>query len=293
MGNNKKAIIQTLLYSDIFDFPLTQDEISVFLISSHPVEKKVIVQELKKLNTNVEEKDGYWFLNGRSHLARMRKKREKYAKEKMEKARHIAGLLSIIPTIQLIGVSGGLSMANIEEADDIDFFIITKKNTLWSTRFFALILLKSMGLLRTKSNKNVVNKACLNMFVDELSLEFSRDRQEVYTAHEIAQMVPLFERNETYNQFIKENKWVKKFLANFYSKTKQNYTQKNEEFSVIPRLTPRSSAFEVLVKKAQLYYMRQYRTTEEVSDNLLAFHPNDYRKIVIKEYNKRLRYAKI
>lgn len=291
-SESKKSIIKTILYSDLFDFPLTEDEIHRFLISSRPVEKKAVVQELKKLNKDIEEKDGYWFLKSRQKSVQLRKEREQHAKKKLARAGAIARILSIIPTIQLIGVSGGLSMYNAKVNDDIDFFIITKASALWSTRLCSILLLKIMGLLRTKSDTHVDNKACLNMFIDETVLTFSLERQDMYTAHEIVQMLPLYERNETYNQFISKNKWIEKFLANaFYRRTKPNRIQNNaeEKVSVVPRSNPRSFAFEVLAKKVQLYYMKQHKTTEEVSDHFLAFHPNDYRQSVLHQFSQQLK----
>lgn len=291
MDSNKQAIIQTLLYSDIFDFPLTEDEIFKFLISPKPVVKKVIVQNLAKLSKEVAEKDGLWFLAGRKQIVQLRRNREQYAKEKIKKARHIARLLSIIPTIQLIGVSGGLSMLNVESNDDIDLFIITKAQKLWTTRFLALSLLKTMRLLRTKNDTKVENKACLNMFIDEQALTFPQERQDIYTAHEIVQVIPLFERNNIYQRFIVANRWIKEHMYNAIDIRILRYKPACRRGRDTKKILP--NIFELITKYIQLTYMKRHRTNETISDHILAFHPSDYRKQVLREYNKRLRYAKI
>ncbi len=292
VGSIKNSILKTLIYSDIFNFPLTEDEIYKFLISQKPVPKEVIVQQLNKFNKEIEQKDGFWFLKGRSHIVRLRKKREKYAREKIKRANKIAGLISFIPTVQFVGISGGLSMSNVDSNDDIDFFIITVKNTLWSTRFFALILLRLMRLLRTKNNKNVVNKACLNMFIDESALAFTQERQDLYTAHEIVQMMPLFERKNTHQRFIAANGWIKEYMYNAIDIRILRYKDTKRVLLNI-LISQYLNISEHLTKCIQLAYMRKHRSNETILDNLLAFHPHDYRKLILKEYNKRLRHAKI
>lgn len=291
MDSNKQAIIQTLLYSDIFDFPLTEDEIFKFLISQKPVAKKIIVQNLAKLSKEVAEKDGLWFLAGRKQIVQLRKKREKHAREKIEKAKRISQLLSLIPTIQLIGVSGGLSMLNVESNDDIDLFIITKAQKLWTTRFLALSLLKTMRLLRTKNDTKVENKACLNMFIDEQALTFPQERQDIYTAHEIVQVIPLFERNNIYQRFIVANRWIKEHMYNAIDIRILRYKPACRRGRDTKKILP--NIFELITKYIQLTYMKRHQTNETISDHILAFHPSDYRKQVLREYNKRLRYAKV
>jgi hypothetical protein len=45
----RKAIIRTLFYSDLFEFPLTQQELWRFLKSSHPITNTAFLRELQIL----------------------------------------------------------------------------------------------------------------------------------------------------------------------------------------------------------------------------------------------------
>jgi predicted nucleotidyltransferase len=162
---SKDAIRKTLIYSDIFNYPLTFDQLYTFLISNKKYTKREIEEQLHKL-PDVVKKDTYYVLAGREQLIAKRKEKEKINILKLQKAEKIAKILSVVPTVLLIGVSGGVAMKNAQREDDIDFFIITQKGTVWMSRLLLLILLKAFGILRTRTTKKLYDKNCLNMLID-------------------------------------------------------------------------------------------------------------------------------
>jgi len=50
------------------------------------------------------------------------------------------------------------------------------------------------------------------MFVSEPALPESE--RDLFSAHEVLQMEPVFDRGNTYKKFLLANKWVKTFLPN-------------------------------------------------------------------------------
>lgn len=278
MGNNITGnILKTLIYADIFDYPLTKEEIWRFFISEKPVSKK----QIEKMLVSFDSKHGYFYLKKRDHIVEMRKIREKESQKKLQIAKRIVSILRIIPSVCLIGVSGNLSMNNAEEKDDIDIFVISKSGTLWSTRLLLILLLKIMGKHRSKPDRHVENKICINMLVDETDIAIPLDRRNLYTAHEVIQLKPIFVRGDIYKRFIAANSWVRKFLPNSIDQI-MNYELKiNGGY--------KKSIIEFLAKKVQFWYMKKYITSEVVSDTILAFHPRDYTDIVLKKYNKKVK----
>ena len=122
--------------------------------------------------------------------------------------------MSHIPTIKFIGISGGLALENATKDDDIDLFIIVKKGTLFTTRFWILALLEWKKLRRKRGDRYPANKVCVNLLVDESRLLWSAKKRDLYIAHEIAQIKPLFERDNSYQKFMDSNIWIRKFLPN-------------------------------------------------------------------------------
>ncbi|MCL4418809.1 hypothetical protein M1146_01760 [Patescibacteria group bacterium] len=291
MGSSKNAILKTLLYSDIFDYPLKEFELFRFLIEEKKTEKKTFLANIKGKNANVIFKNGFYCISGRESIIVKRLSREKESLTKLTLAQKIINRISLFPTILFIGVSGALAMKNAEKEDDIDLFVVVRENTVWVSRLFLVLFLKAMGKYRKRGVKNVANKICLNMLLDESQLAIPVLRQNLYSAHEVIQLMPIFDRQGVYKKFLDKNKWVEKFLPNSIS-AKENQAKKKEEIFNFPAIKL-FKLLEPFAKKFQLIVMRKYITIEIVSDNFLAFHPFDYRKYVLGEYEKRLRKYKI
>ncbi|MBI2031384.1 MAG: hypothetical protein HYT08_02100 [Candidatus Levybacteria bacterium] len=293
MGN-KDAIFKTLVYSDIFDYPLKKNEIYEFLIG-----KKKSQNSFNKLlystDYNAFLKGNYYCLLGRESIIKKRIQREKESESKLKIAQSIIKKISFFPTILLIGISGALAMKNADKNDDIDLFIITKENTLWISRIFLILILKLMGSYREREDSDINNKICLNMFVSKDQMTLNKKRQNLYSAHEIVQMLPVFQRNNTYEQFLKANTWIARFLPNSLKGKRVDVPSKNDSFitflfvSVLHLLH-----LEFISKKIQLYFINKHKTIETISDTLLAFHPIDYNKQTILRFEERLKiYEKI
>lgn len=281
---NSSSILKTLIYSDIFNYPLTKEELWKFLICDRFLKKGKLEKELGNLSGAklIHLEGGRICLLGRGLIVGKRTKRLKESRRKIVIAKRIVKVLSFIPTVLFIGISGGLAIENADEKDDIDLFVITSKNSLWISRLLLVFLLILMGQYRGRGKKKS-QKVCLNMIIDEEALELKR--HDLYVAHEVVQLRPMFDRNNTYNKFLSENKWVTKFLPNSIEikKLRNEVIKENKiNYSIID--LPNYFA-----KVIQLLYMHRHITKETVSDHILAFHPFDYGEYVLKEYNKRLK----
>jgi len=279
------AILTTILYSDIFSFPLTRDELWDFLISERKISRGEFMNSLQTIQKEIVEKDGFYCLKSREAIIKKRKENFWEVDAKMKRARFVAGKLAPIPSILFIGISGGLASGNVSAKDDIDLIIITKKNMLFVGRFLIILLLQLLGARRFRNQKNTADTICVNLLFDETALDFFADKQDIYTAREIAQIIPLFERESTYQRFIHANEWIHKFLPNVGSQ-KTHYVKEDKEIflSVLCRIMC-NSFFEIILRVLQMTWMNRHRTRETVKNHVLAFHPKDYRV----KTNKQLR----
>lgn len=296
-----KAVIATILYSDIFDFPLSKEEVWKYLIQSKndiPLGKKQVFAFLERGTPNLAGNTQYFSLKKRDFLFQLRKKRETISEQKIQIAKRMTWLIYIIPTIQLAGVSGSVSIQNASEEDDIDFFIICKSRTVWLTRLLLVCVLQVAGVRRKRFDKKTRNKICLNMFIDETVLSVPSEKQNLYTAHEVIQMKPLVNRKGTYERFLIANSWVKNFLPNALGEGKVRYTSLsreriNVEVTVIKSirwfLQSSLRIAETVAKRIQLIYMRQYKTSEITTDAMLIFHPNDQGNNILQTFQMRLK----
>ena len=288
MDSNLEAIVKTLIYSDIFDYPLKKEEIWKYLIGSDKFSRQIIYSFLENANKFFGKKSKYYFLKGREEIIDKRMEREKQSVKKINVARKIINKLAYFPTVDFIGISGALSMKNSGKEDDIDLFVICKKNSVWSTRFMLVLFLKLFGIYRGRADKKVSNKICLNFLIDKSQVKFLKQKQDLYTAHEILQMLPVFSRDKTYEKFIDSNKWIKNFLPNVSPKKSEIIVYKtflNYFFSAL--ISNRVTEF--LIKRVQFWYMKKNITKETITDNTLAFHPFDYKTFVLNKYQRNLK----
>jgi hypothetical protein len=277
----REAILRTLIYADIFNYPLTKDEVWDYLIS----DKKLDYAGFNRMfnNQKLKQKDNYYYLS-KSNVVKLRQDRMVESKRKMVIAQKYSRLISIIPTVKLIGVSGSLAIGNADKKADIDFFIICSKNRVWITRLMIIIFLILSGKYRSKKDVQVADKICLNMLISENLISFKTDRQDLFTAHEIIQMKPLFEREDQHRKFLNANNWVKKYLPNY--KNQKAILTKKDNFVSLPVF---SSIFEYIARKIQLKYMGQKKKGETITANFLAFHPNNQKAKVLTLYNRKLK----
>lgn len=297
------SILSTLAYADIFDYPLTEEEIFEWLISlktedrgrksearrQKAEDRKYFAHSLQlALDSHlISVKEGFYYLSGRDEIIKIRQERERYSTPKLQRAEKVAGILRLIPWIKLIGITGGLARKNADRDDDIDLFFITANNRLWLTRGVVVLILSLLGLYRRKNK--IANMICPNMFVSADNLRMRPE--DVYMAHEVCLMRPIFVQNDTYQRFLDENSWVSRYLPNFFSgNTLNKSAEQRGKISGNQLLDQFLSALERVAKQTQVWYMHSRRTTETVSDNLIKFHPHDVRGEILEKWAKRLKW---
>ena len=259
-----KRELVSIIYHDIFDYPLTIFE----LIKWNAGDK---VKLLKNQDVKVVGKRGYFSIKDREGLILKRFMRKRISTRKVVIAKRAAKILSFIPTIKMVAVTGALAMENANEEADIDLMIITSKDTLWTTRLFTLLLLDILRIPRRKyGDRNQKDKLCLNIWLDENNLAWRK--RNIFTAHEIAQIKPLVNKEEAYEKFISKNKWIVDYWPNAVKI--QNYSRQT---NLRPSLF---TIFEPLTRKFQLWYMKDKVTREVVTPTRALFHPIDWGDIV-------------
>lgn len=238
-------------YHDIFDYKLTKEEAHKW--------------QYKKQKTVVKEGKG-----------RARLQREKYSRKKLLIAKKASELISKIPTVLFVGVTGSLAMMNANKNSDIDLIIVTKTNTLWTTRALVYLLLKVDGYeLRKPEQNNEKDKLCLNMWLDQSSLVWEKKDRNIYTAHEIAQIVPLVNKKNTHEMFLQSNSWILDYWPNAVQIKKRKTTKQS--------LKSDTNIFEKIAFYIQYQYMKNKITNEIVATNKAVFHKNDWGKIVMSK----------
>jgi hypothetical protein len=115
-----------------------------------------------------------------------------------------AEVISRLPFVRLVALTGALTMDNVDPGADFDFLIITETGRLWLTRAIVIGL-----VVKPASSRG--NEVCPNYLLSERALAFQE--RNLYVAHEISQMVPLA-GVDLYRKIRDANRWTRRFLPN-------------------------------------------------------------------------------
>jgi predicted nucleotidyltransferase len=288
----RKAVLQTLVYADIFNYPLTIEELYRFLITPKILSFFVFKKNLEKIirrDKLIKKKGEYLFLKGREKIILIRQKRRFWSQKKIKIAKKVSRWLKLIPWVKMVGITGALAMENADKNDDIDLLIVTAKRRLWLARALTVFLIELLGCRRRPKETDVADKICLNMFLDENYLVVPKNEQDLFSAHEVVQLKLLWERDGCYQKFLRANLWVEKYLANSLDIKKLRYEDVKREKKKNFLISQFLNFLEGVAYKIQLTYMDSKRTNEIVELQRVRFHPQDCRGWILKKYQEKLK----
>lgn len=286
----QSGVIKSLLYFNIFNHPLTIDEIhkyTPFPFSLNQLKETIDDLLIKGLIFKTKE---YYSITNDVSLFTKRDNETKNALSVMPKARFYSRLISSFPFVRGVFISGSLSKGVLREDGDVDFFIITSGNRLWICRTL-LILFKKILLL------NSHKYFCLNYFVEESDL-LIRD-QNIFTAIEIESLMPMHNFS-SYLTFKKANSWTSTFLPNVKEakfdtgKYRVPFFKKSLEY--LFSSSPGSKLNYVLQKQTLQFWKRKHKHSAEinfmenikVNDTVAKYHPNRFQQKILHQLEQQI-----
>ena len=203
-ANAEAAILRTLLYADIFDYPLTLAEIHHYLMEAPATFEsvRVALDASPWLAARVTRVNGYFALAGRAEIGDLRDERQRRSAALWPYARRWAYLTGCLPFVRMVGVTGALAVSNSPPDDDIDFLIVAAPGRVWLARALAVGLVYLARFL-----DGVV--LCPNYVLSQTAL--AQDKRDLFAAHDLAQMVPLV-GHEVYAEMRAANPWSARYL---------------------------------------------------------------------------------
>lgn len=193
---NSHVVLKIMLYFDIFNYPLTLNEIYLFSNTSKEKIKEILSHLIQE--NKIFKLTNFYSLTNEIDIANRREKGNSLAKKIMKTAKKVSKFISQFPFVEAVFLSGSLSKGYFGEEDDIDYFIVTKPNRVWLSRTL-LIAFKKIFLLNSKKY------FCVNYFMSTNALEIKEKNR--FTATEFATLIPM-SGNGVYKDLQTENPWV-------------------------------------------------------------------------------------
>ncbi|MPZ48594.1 MAG: hypothetical protein GEU75_04645 [Dehalococcoidia bacterium] len=198
------AVLETVAYSDVFDFPVTAEEVWRSLPT--PASLAGVTSALASVCILPEMlacSQPYFHFKGREELVARRERRRESSTVLRLKAETYAGLIARLPFVRMVALTGSLAVHNSDDDDDIDYLIVTEPGRVWLTRAMTMLIVRLAGL------RGVT--LCPNYFLAESVLALPQ--RDLYTARELLQMIPLAGR-AVYDRMLAANVWWRDFLPN-------------------------------------------------------------------------------
>lgn len=200
-----RAMVATVAYADVFQYPLTIDELHRYLIGvrASRAELDALLQSSPEVREHLAQCDGYVLLAGRESILETRRRRARVAARLWGPAVRYGRLIARLPFVRMVALTGALSVDNVEEGADIDYLVVTEPGRLWVCRLLTIALVRIAAMRG--------DTVCPNYFLADTALAI--EDQSLYTAHELTQMMPI-SGVETYQKMRQVNSWSEAFLPN-------------------------------------------------------------------------------
>lgn len=205
-----------------------------------------------------------------------------------------------IPFIEEIYLCNSISFNALHPESDIDLFIITQPNRIWTTKFRAMIFFFFKKGKRTLKKKK--RRFCLSFFItsDEQNLyKISLKSMDIYLSYRIQHLVLLYKDNEKKEgEIFKRNKRIQGILPNYPQQQSiylgnKVFTGRNKFKTTVEKLSKGiiGDGIEYFLKWLQLIsiHIKKARDPERNKDvittnTMLKFHQDIREKISLK-YN--------
>lgn len=197
----QQAILLTIAYADVFDYPLTALEVHRYLTGLLASPEQV--NQMLQKTSAVVQTGVYFCLPSRESLVALRQEREQKSARLWTHARRYGQWIASMPYVRMVAVTGSLAMNNTDGSADVDYLIVTTPGHLWLCRGMILALRRAALL-------DGIN-LCPNYLITTRALHFPE--QNLYAAHELAQMIPL-NGMDIYYEIRRQNQWVDQYLPN-------------------------------------------------------------------------------
>jgi len=287
------AILRTLLYADVFGYPMTLEEIHRYLVGMPAtIEQVTAALASEALRPHLTAEPPYYALAERELHFLRRRRRSATSGVLWPVARRYARHIAALPFVSMVAVTGSLAVDNPRaRLDDLDYIIVVRPGRTWLVRLMTIVL------VHLARRHHVA--LCPNYILDSDHLVMT-DRT-LYTAHELAQMVPCYGL-EVHDRLLAANTWMRSFLPNAEGANGAHVQILNpieRFFKAVGTALLGGLVGDVLEHWARWYQMRHLlseatgsRTVEACfSEGVCKGHMQDYGRHIERTYAARLRAA--
>lgn len=304
--NTKQAVLATLAFFDLFDYPLTANEAHryLFKLEARPEHVRIALDESKR----IEPKGQYYqlFKPDNRDLSTFREKNEQTSQKLWQKIDRFRWIFALTPYLKLAAVCNTLAFNNADEESDIDLLIVAQKNRLFLCRMILTFWMHLLGLRR--HGKKIKGRFCLSFFITEEAYDLSALQKgplDLYFAYWLLLLKPVYGKKEIAEQLISSNRvWLKNFFATPLPPSHEQLKPVSKFFEFLKFIQEKilnTRLGEKLENRLQKWQIRRAKkkrnalgiafddTAIVIHENILKFHNIDRREGIYQKWVEKLR----
>lgn len=267
------AILKSVVYASLFDYPLTAEQVQRTLVECTATTSEILAAwgRSPALASVLECRDGFFFPIGRGDLVAERHRREARSLAFLDRHASVLRLICALPFVRMVALSGSIAHHNLEPDGDLDLFIVTRGHHVWTVTLSIVLLTK---LLRRRGT------ICANFVVADSELTF--EQQDLFTANQIIHLKPLVGEG-LMAEIVAANPFVSRFYPNAVLSRQTENDERRTASSRSPFFVLGSTFVERASRSLYGWYLRRkargWRSPEQVrlGADCLKLHTRSHR----------------
>jgi len=177
--------------------------------------------------------------------------------------------------------------------------VVIRSSRLYTGRFFVWVISSILGARRGRFDVVAPNKLCFNHYFTDNSLELSH--KGLFIAQSLINMRPVITSDNVLEDFSRANKWANSYCYNFKPPSEYRRARISRVMIFLAKLGEAilnniiGDLVEKFLRNLQQRRIKNNPATYEsggrivFNDNELEFHPRSFERVVIDNYNNKLK----
>ncbi len=292
-GEQVEAVKRMATFFDIFDRPLRKADFEKYLHDSGFKDSNL--NGIMEIVPWIESDGEFFYLKGRNNVVGRYIDNRKWLLEYREKARKYAKLFRYLPFVDGVAICNNLSFESVDEDSDIDLFVITSKERIFTARIVSALLFHFLGIRR--HGKRIRGRFCLSFYVagnDFKMKDIALENEDIYLHFWGRCLVPIYGKNVVY-QLLHNNR---DFLNLVNGAIRDTLDDKPGFFKIIVERLLAGGVGDYAENRLEKWHLgRLAGVTAKtgmnpgliVNQNILKFHNRDRRKEYAEAFWERYR----
>lgn len=198
MTDLERALLKTLLFHATWHHaPTLVEWIMTLEWTGEPPERSAVIQAIHTLTEErivLAYRGRYVLFTSGSAFIDEQRRNEFWHPRKLRAARRVAEWLLRLSSVRFVALCNTTALGHARDEGDLDFFVITKRNTLMATRALAVLPYKVLG--QRPGEHHGRDAVCLSYFVADDGLDLSSHMlkpDDPYFRYWFLSLLPLYD----------------------------------------------------------------------------------------------------